>query len=141
MTEEMVQQDDLFQTDKRLSLKPVTDFNAFLLQAFADGPCKCLRCVEAAGVETGYAFQHTFELGKVVNRQFARTTPSEVLLVLKKAWLSFFKSELEVPGVVDLSRVHEFVKPELHVRLRPLLLACGLIVEQEGGWVLQAVAE
>jgi len=64
-----------------------------------------------------------------------------VLLVLKKAWLSFFKSELEVPGVLDLSSVHEFVKPELHVRLRPLLQACGLIVEQEGGWMLQAVAE
>jgi len=138
---EMAQQDDMFQTDKRLSLKPVTDFNAFLLQAFADGPCKCLRCVEAAGVETGYAFQHTFELGKRVNRQFARTSPSEVLLALKKAWLSFFKSELEIPGPLELSRVHEFVKPELHVRLRPLLLACGLMVEQEGGWVLQAVSE
>ncbi len=138
---EMAQQDDLFQTDKRLSLKPVTDFNAFLLQAFADGACKCQRCVESAGVETGYAFQHTFELGKVVNRQFARTSPSEVLLALKKAWLSFFKNELEVPGALELSSVHEFVKPELHVRLRPLLLACGLIVEQEGGWVLQAVSE
>ncbi|PNQ88768.1 hypothetical protein CCU68_30660, partial [Pseudomonas gingeri NCPPB 3146 = LMG 5327] len=66
---EMAQQDDLFQVDKRLSLKPVTDFNAFLLQAFADGPCQCMRCVDAAGSESGYAFQHTFELGKVVNRQ------------------------------------------------------------------------
>ncbi|BBP78221.1 MULTISPECIES: hypothetical protein [Pseudomonas] len=138
---EMAQQDDLFQVDKRLSLKPVTDFNAFLLQAFADGPCQCMRCVDAAGSESGYAFQHTFELGKVVNRQFARTTPSEVLLVLKKAWLSFFKTDLEVPGLLDLPAVQEFVKPELHIRLRPLLLACGLIEEREGGWMLQAVAE
>ncbi|WP_191489008.1 hypothetical protein [Pseudomonas sp. FEN] len=138
---EMAQQDDLFQTDKRLSLKPVTDFNAFVLQAFADGPCQCARCLAGVGVETGYAFQHSFELGKVVNRQFARTSPSEVLLALKKAWLSFFKSELAIPGLLDLSRVHEFLTPELHVRLRPLLLACGLIVEQEGGWMLQAVLE
>ncbi|KPA88836.1 MULTISPECIES: hypothetical protein [Pseudomonas] len=138
---DMAQQDDLFQVDKRLSLKPVMDFNAFLLQAFADGPCRCLRCLENSGVETGYAFQHTFELGKVVNRQFARTTPSDVLLALKKAWLSFFKAELEVPGLLDLSRVREFVKPELHIRLRPLLLASGLIVERDGEWLLQAVAE
>ena len=138
---EMAQQDDLFQADKRLSLKPVADFNAFVLQAFADGACRCLRCMDAAGVETGYAFQHSFELGKMVNRQFARTSPSEVLQALSKAWLSFFKRELEVPGSLDLSKVHEFVKPELHVRLRPLLLACGLIVEQEDGWVLQAVSQ
>ncbi|SDS99205.1 hypothetical protein SAMN05216598_3530 [Pseudomonas asplenii] len=138
---EMAQQDDLFQVDKRLSLKPVMDFNAFLLQAFADGPCKCLRCVESSGVETGYAFQHTFELGKVVNRQFARTTPSDVLLALKKAWLSFFKVDLEVPGLLDLFKVQEFVKPELHIRLRPLLMASGLIVERDGEWLLQAVAE
>ena len=35
---------DLFEVDKRLSLKPVVDFNAYLRSAFGDGPCSCIRC-------------------------------------------------------------------------------------------------
>ena len=31
---------DLFEVDKRLSLKPVVDFNTYLRNAFGDGPCK-----------------------------------------------------------------------------------------------------
>ena len=34
---------DLFEVDKRLSLKPEVDFNSYLRSAFGDGPCTCIR--------------------------------------------------------------------------------------------------
>ncbi|MBI6910224.1 hypothetical protein [Pseudomonas palleroniana] len=119
---------DLFEVDKRLSLKPVVDFNAYLHSAFGDGPCTCVRCAAANGDETGYAFQHTFNFdGKPTHRRFAATAGSDVLQALKKAWLSYTKSELPLSGVLALDTVKEFVEPQLHKRLAPLFLASGLV--------------
>lgn len=42
---------DLFEVDKRLALKPIVEFNAYLRAAFADGPCACGRCVASQGDE------------------------------------------------------------------------------------------
>ena len=73
---------DLFEVDKRLGLKPVVDFNNYLRMAFGDGQCTCIRCVETAGDQTDYEYQHTFNLdGQVLNRGFASTAGSDVLLV------------------------------------------------------------
>lgn len=46
---------DLFAVDKRLTLKPVRDFNAYLAAAFATGPCQCKRCLADQGTgRTGH---------------------------------------------------------------------------------------
>ena len=132
---------DLFEVDKRLSLKPVVDFNAYLRSAFGDGPCTCVRCTAANGDETGYAFQHTFSFdGKPTHRRFASTAGSDVLMVLKKAWLSYTKAELPPSGLLELETVKEFVEPQLHKRLAPLLLASGLVKDVEGELQIQPQA-
>jgi hypothetical protein len=132
---------DLFEVDKRLSLKPVVDFNAYLRSAFGDGPCTCVRCTAANGDETGYAFQHTFSFdGKPTHRRFASTAGSDVLMVLKKAWLSYTKAELPLNGVLVLETVKEFVEPQLHKRLAPLFLASGLVKDVEGELQIQPQA-
>ncbi|MCF5725156.1 hypothetical protein [Pseudomonas syringae] len=129
---------DLFEVDKRLSLKPVVDFNAYLRSAFGDGACSCIRCAASGGDETGYAYQHTFTFdGKPTHRRFATTAGSDVLQVLKKAWLSYTKAELPVSGVLMLETVKEFVEPQLHKRLAPLFLASGLVKDVDGGLQLQ----
>jgi len=111
---------DLFEVDKRLGLKPV---------------------VASEGDETGYEYQHTFNLdGQVVHRRFASTAGSDVLLVLKKAWLSYTKAELEVYGNLALATVKEFVAPELHKRLAPLFLASGLVKDVDGNLQVQPQA-
>lgn len=132
---------DLFEVDKRLSLKPVVDFNAYLRSAFGDGPCTCVRCTAANGDETGYAFQHTFSFdAKPTHRRFASTAGSDVLMVLKKAWLSYTKAELPLSGVLVLETVKEFVEPQLHRRLAPLFLASGLVKDVEGELQIQPQA-
>ncbi len=132
---------DLFEVDKRLSLKPVVDFNNYLLAAFGDGPCSCVRCVASGGDEKGYEYPHTFNFqGHVTHRRFALTAGSDVLQMLKKAWLSYTKAELPGSGALALETVKEFVEPQLHKRLLPLLLASGLVKEIEGGFQLQPVA-
>jgi len=132
---------DLFEVDKRLGLKPVVDFNNYLRMAFGDGKCTCIRCVASEGDETGYEYQHTFNLdGQVVHRRFASTAGSDVLLVLKKAWLSYTKAELEVYGNLALATVKEFVAPELHKRLAPLFLASGLVKDVDGNLQVQPQA-
>ena len=119
---------DLFEVDKRLSLKPVVDFNTYLRSAFGDGPCTCIRCTASGGDESGYAFQHTFTFdGKPTHRRFASTAGSDVLMALKRAWLSYTKAELPLSGVLTLETVKEFVEPQLHKRLAPLFLASGLV--------------
>ena len=123
---------DLFEVDKRLSLKPVVDFNAYLRSAFGDGPCSCIRCTASQGDETGYEFQHTFTFdGKPTQRRFASTAGSDVLQALKKAWLSYTKAELPLSGVLALDTVKEFVEPQLHKRLTPLFRSSGLVSEIE----------
>lgn len=132
---------DLFEVDKRLGLKPVVDFNTYLRAAFADGACACSRCLESKGDETGYAFAHTFDFnGQVTHRRFATTAASDVLMALKKAWLSYTKAELQASGQLDLEAIKAFVEPQLHKRLVPLFTASGLVVEVDGQLVLQAQA-
>ncbi|MEW5716310.1 hypothetical protein SAMN04490186_3413 [Pseudomonas grimontii] len=132
---------DLFEVDKRLSLKPVVDFNSYLRSAFGDGACTCIRCVASGGDEAGYAFQHTFSFdGKPTQRRFASTAGSDVLMALKKAWLSYTKAELPSSGALALETVKEFVEPQLHKRLAPLFLASGLAKDVDGELHLQPQA-
>ncbi len=132
---------DLFEVDKRLSLKPVTEFNSYLRAAFGDGKCTCVRCVTSGGDESGYEFQHTFDLqGQVVNRRYALTAGSDVLLVLKKAWLSYTKTELGNGAILDMDAIKGFVEPELHKRLVPLFLASGLVKDVDGKLQVQPQA-
>jgi len=132
---------DLFEVDKRLSLKPVVDFNNYLRSAFGDGACTCIRCTASGGDETGYAFQHTFSFdGKPTQRRFASTAGSDVLMALKKAWLSYTKDELPSSGALALETVKEFVEPQLHKRLAPLFLASGLVKDVDGELHLQPQA-
>ncbi|WP_323114607.1 hypothetical protein [Pseudomonas guariconensis] len=133
---------DLFEVDKRLSLKPVVDFNAYLRNAFGEGACRCHRCLELGGDESGYSHQHTFDLeGRTLHRRFANTAGSDVLLVLKKAWLSYTKNDLPLTGALDLSTVKTFTDAALHERLLALLAASGLAREADGQWQLQALAD
>lgn len=133
---------DLFEVDKRLTLKPVVDFNAYLRNAFGEGPCRCHRCAEFAGDESSYSHRHTFELGgRQVHRRFAVTAGSDVLQVLKKAWLSYTKGELRTVGELDLTTVKSFTDSALHAHLLALLPASGLAREVDGNWMLLAQAD
>lgn len=133
---------DLFEVDKRLTLKPVVDFNSFLRNAFGDGPCRCHRCIEGNGDETSYSHRHTFELdGRTLHRRFANTAGSDVLLVLKKAWLSYTKNDLVTVGVLDMATLKSFTDAALHGRLLALLPASGLARESDGQWHLQVLAD
>lgn len=132
---------DLFEVDKRLSLKPVVDFNSYLRSAFGEGPCTCIRCTTGNGEESGYAFQHSFTFdGKPTHRRFATTAGSDVLQVLKKAWLAYTKAELPLSGVLALDTVKAFVEPQLHKRLAPLFLASELVKQVEHELHLQPQA-
>ncbi|KRP61196.1 hypothetical protein [Pseudomonas trivialis] len=132
---------DLFEVDKRLSLKNVVDFNAYLRSAFGDGPCTCVRCIAGGGDESSYGFQHTFTFdAKPTHRRFASTAGSDVLMALKKAWLSYTKAELPLSGVLALDTVKAFVEPQLHKRVAPLFLASGLVKDVEGELHLQPQA-
>lgn len=132
---------DLFEVDKRLSLKPVVDFNAYLRSAFGDGRCTCVRCAASGGDESGYEFQHTFSFdGKPMHRRFASTAGSDVLMALKKAWLSYTKIELPLSGVLVLDTVKEFVEPQLHKRLAPLFVASGLVKDVDAQLRIQPQA-
>jgi len=130
---------DLFEVDKRLALKPVADFNGFLRNVFGDGPCRCHRCLENGGDESGYSHRHTFILqGLQLHRRFAASAGSDVLQVLKKAWLSYTRNELKPTGELDMATLMGFTDPALHERLLALLPASGLAREVEGRWHLQA---
>nr|WP_189673221.1 hypothetical protein [Pseudomonas sp. SWRI77] len=132
---------DLFEVDKRLSLKPVVDFNNYLRNAFAEGPCQCHRCRDG-GDQNSYSHQHNFTLeGRALNRRFATTAGSDVLLVLKKAWLSYHKEDLNLVGALDLAKLKTFTDATLHERLLALLPASGLAREVDGQWLLQAQAD
>nr|WP_225935620.1 MULTISPECIES: hypothetical protein [Pseudomonas] len=129
---------DLFEVDKRLSLKPVVDFNTYLRNAFAEGPCQCHRCRDG-GDQSSYSHAHNFTLeGRPLNRRFANTAGSDVLLVLKKAWLSYHKEDLNLVGALDMAKLKTFTDDALHERLLALLPASGLAREVDGQWLLQA---
>nr|WP_245362770.1 hypothetical protein [Pseudomonas sp. BP8] len=133
---------DLFEVDKRLTLKPVVDFNSYLRNAFGDGPCRCHRCVEGAGDESSYSHRHTFEFaGRQTHRRFANTAGSDVLQMLKKAWLSYKQTEMPLAGALDLTAVKGFTEADLHPRLLALVPASGLAREIDGQWQLQAQAD
>ncbi|QQZ34573.1 hypothetical protein [Pseudomonas sp. SK2] len=132
---------DLFEVDKRLTLKPVVDFNSYLRNAFGEGSCRCHRCSEGNDPST-YSHQHTFTLeDRQLHRRFASTAGSDVLQVLKKAWLSYTKADLPPIGVLDLTTLKTFTEPSLHARLLALLPASGLAREVDGQWMLQAQAD
>lgn len=132
---------DLFEVDKRLTLKPVVDFNNYLRNAFGEGPCTCHRCGEGSD-PASYNHQHSFTLdGRQLHRRFASTAGSDVLQVLKKAWLSYTKVELNPTGALDLATLKIFTEAALHPRLLALLPASGLAREVEGQWMLQAQAD
>ncbi|MGE8058989.1 hypothetical protein [Pseudomonas sp. NPDC089547] len=132
---------DLFDVDKRLSLKPVVDFNSYLRNAFGEGPCRCHRCVEGADQATySHAHSFTFE-GRQWHRRFASTAGSDVAQVLKKAWLSYTKADLNLVGALDLTTLKTFTEATLHARLLALLPASGLAREVDGQWMLQAQAD
>lgn len=129
---------DLFDVDKRLSLKPVRDFNKLVGDAFVARPCTCIRCKSTEGDETGYGHQHTFEIdGQQLNRRFAITSGSDVLAGLKKAWLSYTKADLDISGDLELSIVEQFVDSSMRNRLVPLFLASGLVKLVDGKLQLQ----
>ncbi|MBF8720328.1 hypothetical protein [Pseudomonas guariconensis] len=133
---------DLFEVDKRLTLKPVVDFNSYLRNAFGEGVCRCHRCADLGGDESGYAHRHTFALeGRTLHRRFANTAGSDVLQVLKKAWLSYTKADLQQVGELDLATVKAFTEAALHERLLALLPASGLARESDGQWHLLALAD
>ncbi|QXI32243.1 MULTISPECIES: hypothetical protein [Pseudomonas] len=132
---------DLFEVDKRLTLKPVVDFNSYLRNAFGEGPCSCHRCAEGCD-QSGYSHAHTFTFeGRQWHRRFASTAGSDVAQVLKKAWLSYTKADLSLVGALDFSTLKTFTEPALHERLLVLLPASGLAREIDGQWVLQAQAD
>ena len=133
---------DLFDVDKRLMLKPVVEFNSYLRSAFGEGPCTCYRCVENGGEQADYSHLHTFTFdGSVSHRRFASTSASDVLLRLKKAWLSYTQEELQTLGVLNLDKLRTFIEPSLHERLITLLGVSGLAREEDGQWHLQALAD
>ncbi|MCX2890599.1 hypothetical protein DMX11_11845 [Pseudomonas sp. LB-090624] len=132
---------DLFDVDKRLSLKPVVDFNSYLRNAFGEGPCRCHRCAEGAE-QSSYSHAHNFTFeGREWHRRFASTAGSDVAQVLKKAWLSYTKADLNLIGALDLATAKTFTEADLHPRLLALLAASGLAREVDGQWMLQAQAD
>ncbi|HEN8802489.1 hypothetical protein [Pseudomonas sp. CM27] len=132
---------DLFDVDKRLSLRPVVDFNSYLRNAFGEGPCRCHRCTEGAD-ESTYSHAHNFTFdGGQWHRRFASTAGSDVAQFLKKAWLSYTKADLNLIGTLDLTTLKTFTDAALHTRLLALLPASGLAREVEGQWLLQAQAD
>lgn len=142
MTDELSNALDLFEADKRLSLKSVIEFNLLLRKAFGIGPCRCKRCEDGGRVESNYEHQHTFNLdGIAVNRRFAGTTSGDVMQALKKVWLSYFKVELTEHGAVNLPSIYEFVEPSLLNRVRPLLMASRVAVEADDQLKYQRIEE
>jgi len=132
---------DLFEVDKRLTLKPVVDFNSYLRNAFGEGPCRCHRCTEGSD-QSAYSHAHNFTFeGRQWHRRFASTAGSDVAQVLKKAWLSYTKADLNLMGALDLSTLKTFTDATLHERLLALLPASGLAREVDGQWLLQAQAD
>ncbi|WP_060513517.1 hypothetical protein [Pseudomonas sp. NBRC 111124] len=132
---------DLFEVDKRLTLKPVVDFNSYLRNAFGEGPCRCYRCAEGSD-ESSYSHAHSFTFeGRPWHRRFASTAGSDVAQVLKKAWLSYTKADLSLIGALDLGTLKTFTEAALHERLLALLPASGLAREVDGQWMLQAQAD
>lgn len=122
----------------RLMPKPVAEFNTFLDNAFGDGACVCIRCREGGGDEAGYKYQHTFDIGGVKkNRRFASSSSGDAYVYFKKAWLSYTKSEVPAGRVVSMDIIKEFVDPQLHELIIPLFLACGIIREVRGEFILQ----
>lgn len=141
MSTEETSTGDLFEVDKRLALKPVADFNAYLIAAFGAGPCTCVRCVAGSGEQSGYEYPHTFTFeGLPAHRRFASTAASDVLQMLKKAWLSYTKAELPGSGDLDLPTIKAFVEGSLHTRLLALLTTSGVVKDVDGQWRLQALA-
>jgi len=132
---------DLFEVDKRLTLKPVVDFNSYLRNAFGEGQCRCYRCAEGSD-ESSYSHAHNFTFeGRPWHRRFASTAGSDVALALKRAWLSDTKADLSLIGALYLTSLTTFTDAALHGRLLALLPASGRARQVDGQWMLQAQAD
>lgn len=124
---------DLFEEDKRLTLKPVRAFRDLLLKAFATGPCTCIRCRETNGSQMDYKYLHTFEIdGVVFNRRFAISAHSDVRGALSKSWEAYFKTELPEGGPADMEAISVLVQGEAAGFLRPMLYAADVVRDIEG---------
>ncbi len=133
----------LFEEDKRLTLKPVRDFSELLRNAFVKGPCSCLRCQESNGNQEGYQHLHTLEIEEAIyNRRFAITSPSDVRRALAKAWEAFYKTDIPETGPVDMEAILEMVldQIDLHERLPVLLYISGVIKDVDDSPVFVAVS-
>lgn len=138
----LIPPDDLFAVDKRLTLKPVMDFNKYLRDAFGPGVCSCARCKDSNGDESNYSAKHTFTLnGQSAQRRFAKTSGSDVFSSLAKAWLAYTKEDLKPYGFLDLELAKSFVEPSLHDRLQLLIIASGVAIENEGAYELQPLKD
>lgn len=123
---------DLFDQDKRLTLKPVRDFAELLQSVFAAGACTCVKCTVGNGPGPGQA-QHTFEIdGHLSSRRFAISAYSDVRGALSKAFESYHKTTLPDRGPVDFEAIAVLVGADALGRLRHLLYASGVVKDLEG---------
>jgi hypothetical protein len=118
---------DLFDDDKRLTLKPVAAFDDLLAAAFAYANCTCIRCKEGGGSQEGYAQLHTFDLdGNGVSRQFIKSMASDVLTVLEKPYKASYNADL--PAITDhvLRELEAMANGANVSRVKLLLEVCEL---------------
>lgn len=120
---------DLFEQDKRLTLKPVRDFADLLQDAFGAGACTCVRCPGDSGTIVP---QHTFLIdGALTNRRFAISSFSDVRGALSKAWEAYYKTTLPECGPVDFESICALVDADLLPRLLPLLYSSAVVKDVE----------
>lgn len=128
---------DLFEEDKRLTLKPVRDLSATLVFGMMPGACTCIRCKESNGNQEGYAHLHTFEIGmRAFNRRFTHTAYSDIRGALSAAWEAYYKKPLPESGAIDLADVYHLLSDEAAPFLVPLLCASGVAKKTNDGVVL-----
>lgn len=123
---------DLFEQDKRLTLKPVRDLADLLQNAFGAGVCTCVRCLEHPGDCSTIVAQHTFLIDEApAHRRFAISSYSDVRGALSKAWEAYYKTKLAERGPVDFESICALVDHDLRPRLRPLLYASAVVTDVE----------
>ncbi len=130
-------------TQSRINLKPSKDWNDWLKDAFNEGRCECIRCIENDYIQDNFEQPHTFELdGKTLSRRFAVTTREDALTFLKSSWVSFyslvedeledFKSNIEKSDL-SISMILAFTEEDLHERLILILRNIkGIQVSEDG---------
>ncbi|WGK63476.1 hypothetical protein QAO71_17040 (plasmid) [Halopseudomonas sp. SMJS2] len=124
---------DLFEQEKRMTLRPVKALGELLERAFAAGACTCIRCRKCEGAEEGYLYSHTFGIdGMLLNRRFASSSQSDVRGALCKAWEAYYKTDLPDSGPADIAAISALVEGRVSSRLMPLLYAAPVIKDIDG---------